>query len=138
MLSFHDVVFTLLNKQPHLLTSTLDVKSSCQSGLARIERASKREPAVMSSSRQAGDSSGKKGSVLTIKSSEKEPRSREQMSAKSKFNRHLLQQTQARQQSQDQSVAQERWKILKEVFLLLLFDDSLLLFDICKAIKEHK
>jgi hypothetical protein len=85
----------------------------------------------MSSSRQAGDSSGKKGSVLTIKSSEKEPRSREQMSAKSKFNRHLLQQTQARQQSQDQSVAQERWKILKEVFLLLLF-------DICKAIKEHK
>lgn len=41
-----------------------------------------------------------------------------QMSAKSKFNRHLLAQTQARQASQEKSHARDRWSILKEVYNL--------------------
>lgn len=65
------------------------------------------------------DSSSKKGTILTIKSSEKDPSMRDgsaagQMSAKSKFNRHLLAQTQARQASQEKSQARDRWSILKE------------------------
>lgn len=64
----------------------------------------------------SSDHDTRKGSVITIQSSSREPT--RHMSSKYKVNNQLLEQTQA---PRDKSIAKERWNILKQVGFLFLF-----------------
>lgn len=62
------------------------------------------------------DYDNRKGSIVTIQSSSREPT--RHMSSKYKVNNQLLEQTQG---TRDKSIALERWNILKEVSFCFFF-----------------